>query len=309
MKQDRYMGSSPIVPVGRSVRVKSIPVNKLCADWNDQYGIDIAKELAGIESIELYRCLESGIEFFLPKEAAGSPALYAALQHRGNFYQTREWEYSAAAKDLAHAYRILDVGAGEGHFIEFMTMSRDDLSIAGIESNPAAVEAARKKGLTVGLQTLRDIVRSGETFNAVTLFQVLEHMSEPFKFLQEIVKLVQPGGLLIITVPSNEGLLKHNYNLLNMPPHHMTRWESKTFRYLERLLPFKIIKMMHEPLDVQHSPGFISSLGARLRFHYSFMGWTKYKLIQKVSTRLLQVTGIYRFARGHTLYVLLKINS
>ena len=62
-------------------------------------------------------------------------------------------------------------------------------------------------------------------YDAVTSFQVLEHVTEPASFLRACVKALRPGGRLLLGVPNNDsflGLLEDNW--LNMPPHHMSLW-------------------------------------------------------------------------------------
>ena len=99
---------------------------------------------------------------------------------------------------------IIDYSCGSGIFL-----SRADRSIfnaVGVEPSLRLAEFARDKlGLKVhaSLQELEPMDRSPE---AITMWDVLEHVVEPAKALQECAELLPSGGLLVIGVPNAGGL-------------------------------------------------------------------------------------------------------
>lgn len=92
---------------------------------------------------------------------------------------------------------LLDIGAGTG---EFLKLAREQgWSIKGVEPNPKARALANEKDLHLH-QSLDEI--SGQQFDVVTLWHVLEHLPDLENTIQKIKNLVKEEGTLIIAVPN-----------------------------------------------------------------------------------------------------------
>ena len=91
--------------------------------------------------------------------------------------------------------RLLDVGFGDGSFLRFMRGAGWD--VEGLEADPAAVAAASSAGLDVALGTLEDAPHRPESFDAITLSHVVEHLHDPVNSLRAIHRagLPQTRGL------------------------------------------------------------------------------------------------------------------
>lgn len=278
--------------------IESYEPRKLREDWQRAFEIDISPELKGVEKIHLYHCEDSQLDFFLPESVAGSERLYEALQKFDWFYMPDKWEFEEAMKDLADCESLLEVGCGQGFFIEKALKYLKCKSVKGIEFSDEAVKKARSKDLPVVKATLKELIDKGETFDAVCSFQVLEHISSPRPFLEEVLKVLKPGGALIMCVPNKGSFLKYQYNILDMPPHHMTRWCLDTFKYLEKIFPLKLHKSSFEPLAEYHIDGYVNAYGRNIcrRFPVPSVVFNSF-------SNFLKITGLYRFCRGQSLYV------
>jgi 2-polyprenyl-3-methyl-5-hydroxy-6-metoxy-1,4-benzoquinol methylase len=99
--------------------------------------------------------------------------------------------------------RLLDVGAGTGLFIE--ASIRAGWEAAGVDTSAAAVRIAqritRARVIRGGIE---DVLESG--FDAVTLWDVLEHLPDPRSSLVKVRGLLRPGGLVAISLPNVDGL-------------------------------------------------------------------------------------------------------
>jgi hypothetical protein len=108
--------------------------------------------------------------------------------------------------------------------------------------------------------------------------------------------------MLILSVPNRDSFLRHQYNLLDMPPHHMTRWNNKALAYLPRLFPLKLLSLRFEPLAPYHIPGYVDTYGefwrAKLPFFRRFLSERRLRRIAD----LLRPKGLNRFLRGQSLY-------
>jgi SAM-dependent methyltransferase len=293
---------SPLVP-GAPVRLLSrIPASQLITDWKKSMGIDIAGLLGGIPEILLYRCQASQVDFFLPPEAAGTPEFYEELRKFDWYYLAGKWEFNEALRDLAGRQRILEVGSGTGFFVEMAGRELKGAKVQGIEFNENAVSQAREKELPVVQMDLDELGRRGETFDAVCGFQVLEHVHHPRELLAAMVQILEPGGVLVLSVPNRDSFLRHQYNLLDMPPHHMTRWNGGVLAYLSRLFPLRLLGLRFEPLAPYHISGYVAAYGEYWRAKVPFLGRP---LSEERLGRLadfIRQRGLNRFLRGQSLY-------
>jgi 2-polyprenyl-3-methyl-5-hydroxy-6-metoxy-1,4-benzoquinol methylase len=96
---------------------------------------------------------------------------------------------------------LLDVGCGGGDFLALM----GDLGwkVSGLETDPAAVARARARGLDVREGRLEDATLDTDSFDAVTLAHVIEHVHDPRRVLEECQRILKPGGTLVILTPNN----------------------------------------------------------------------------------------------------------
>lgn len=297
---------SPIVPASSVRLLKTYSTESLINDWKNAFNIDISYEFKGIDKVSLYRCEDSKLDFFTPTSASGSPMLYKALQKFEWFYMANKWEFSEAMKDIVQCNSLLEIGCGQGFFIEQALQKNKFMKVKGIETNKEAVEKAKLNKLPVEHIDLGEIVNRGETFDAVCTFQVLEHITDPRKFLEEIIAVLAPGGVLIMGVPNRDGFLKNQYSLLDMPPHHMTRWNISAFIYLEKLFPIKLIRYSFEPLAKYHIQWYISTYLQLIRKGLPLGPILLPKHWDRTFSEVLRKTGLYHYLRGHSLYVMFK---
>jgi O-antigen chain-terminating methyltransferase len=103
---------------------------------------------------------------------------------------------------------IVDIGCGRGEWLELL---RDNGLVAyGIDTNSMMVERTASLGLDVRAADLLEHLRSlsDSSRSAVTAFHVVEHLSFPtlIDFLDEAVRVIIPGGILILETPNPENL-------------------------------------------------------------------------------------------------------
>ena len=69
----------------------------------------------------------------------------------------------------------------------------------GVEPAANIAAAARAQGLQVHTGLLADIRLPSASFDAITLFEVIEHLKEPLALLRECQRVLKPGGLLVLS--------------------------------------------------------------------------------------------------------------
>ena len=101
--------------------------------------------------------------------------------------------------------RLLDVGCGNGQFLAHM---RDlGWDVVGIDPDPKAVHIARERfQLEVRHGTLERAVIDAESFDAVTLRHVIEHVPDPVGLLRACRRLLNPQGRLVVVTPNHLSL-------------------------------------------------------------------------------------------------------
>lgn len=279
---------------------------ELIQAWQQEFHLDITTELTPDIEIKLYRSNLTDLHFFLPCNLAGSGKFYSRLQDFSWYYRPNRWEHQQAYRDLlSHSQTMLEIGAGTGSFVEYCL--RGGMRARGIELNPQAIAEAQLRQLPISAENLATLAAAQpEAFDAVCSFQVLEHVAEPRAFLEQALQLLKPGGHLILGVPNRESFLQHYWRyLLDMPPHHLTRWSEATFAALEEILPVRLLKVRREPLDSAH-------VNLYLKVYYQYfnsrswlarLAFNRYLL---PAYHVILYTGWRRLLTGMGLYVVLQ---
>jgi SAM-dependent methyltransferase len=95
---------------------------------------------------------------------------------------------------------LLDVGCGSGEVLA--AAQRRGWTVAGAEPVPQSVEIARRRGLDVRAAMLQDAGFDEASWDVVSAFHVLEHLTEGTDFLRLVARWAKPGGLVVIEVPN-----------------------------------------------------------------------------------------------------------
>jgi 2-polyprenyl-3-methyl-5-hydroxy-6-metoxy-1,4-benzoquinol methylase len=106
---------------------------------------------------------------------------------------------------LAHyagsAGRLLDVGCFQGRFLH--AAARSGWQATGTEIARDAADYARKnRGLDVRLGPLEEIRFADGSFDAVVLLDVIEHVPDPRRTMEEVRRVLRPGGIAYLWTPN-----------------------------------------------------------------------------------------------------------
>jgi SAM-dependent methyltransferase len=96
--------------------------------------------------------------------------------------------------------RLLDVGSGSGDLL--LRMRARGWTVLGVEPDPVAAGAARRNGLDVRDGMLADAEFPDDTFDAIVLSHVIEHVHDPIALLRECGRVLRPGGVLVLMTPN-----------------------------------------------------------------------------------------------------------
>lgn len=106
--------------------------------------------------------------------------------------------------------RILDVGCGHGAFLYFLAKA-GYTNASGIDTSAEQIAKAKEFGIAnTSCQPAFDYLRSlpDAELDVVLMFDILEHLGqqELFDMLDEVSRVLRPGGLCLIHVPNGEGI-------------------------------------------------------------------------------------------------------
>jgi ubiquinone/menaquinone biosynthesis C-methylase UbiE len=117
------------------------------------------------------------------------------------FYE-HTYRYAFACR-LLKGLTILDIASGEGYGTD--SLSKCAKSVIGIDVDLEAVNHAKEKyGLDYRVGNAERIPLENDSVDAIVSFETIEHLSDPRKFLEELFRVLKPGGHLVISTPNKK---------------------------------------------------------------------------------------------------------
>ncbi|MCC7168014.1 MAG: class I SAM-dependent methyltransferase [Rhodospirillales bacterium] len=102
--------------------------------------------------------------------------------------------------------RILDCGAGDGQWLEWLAQ-RGWQELVAMETNPDRLARARARGLAAFPSLVEAAAtQEGGRFDIIFLWHVLEHVDRPAALVGELLDLLAPGGVLVVSQPNRRSL-------------------------------------------------------------------------------------------------------
>jgi len=236
---------SPLSPA-RPTKVRDLPRSFLLEELSNYFGAP-CPDSAVQTNYSLWRCRDTGLEFSWPLEP-GNFDFYKWISGFANYYPHERWEYFktiARIRDWSIPISsLLDVGCGSGLFLKIAKGVRPK-SLQGLDFNLSAIEECHKAGLSAFCGSVREGIGQGKfelgSFEIVTSFHCLEHVPEPLDFLRDLSLLLRPSGHIFISTPLSPMSFEGDwFDVMNHPPHHMTRWNVSSFRRAAEILGLQV---------------------------------------------------------------------
>lgn len=129
--------------------------------------------------------------------------------------------------------RLLDIGCGDGAYLEWMR--KLGWEVEGVEVDPQAADAARRRGLVVHGKNLQAAGFEDGRFDAVVLTHVLEHVHDPEGLLRECYRVLRVGGIIRVLVPN---IASYGHHRLRTrwpgldPPRHLYHFTIQSLKKL-----------------------------------------------------------------------------
>lgn len=160
------------------------------------------------------------------------------------------------------APHLLDVGCGSGTLLGLM--KGRGFEVRGFDSSAEAARIAKSESnvdVEVGTR-LQDAGFADESFDLVTLFHVMEHVTDPRSVLAEVRRILRPAGRLVLQVPNIESwqfrLFGVRWYGLDVP-RHVVNYSNQAMQRLLAESGFKVRRTRHFNLR-DNAPALASSL-------------------------------------------------
>lgn len=192
--------------------------------------------------------------------------------------------------------KLLDVGCGGGFFLK---MARESgWQVFGVEVSKWASNFARDNyKLDVYEGTLKDANFPSDYFDIVTLWEVLDHFTDPKKELLEIRRILRPGGLIFFRV---RNYACHRFAVHSMGVLHLYGFTANTAKKLLRITGFKDILIRNSKLTL----GDPFSVAKKLNCNFGLFILIK-KIIFYMAEIIFYLTA-GRFVLGPSIIVFAK---
>ncbi|MFL6727942.1 MAG: class I SAM-dependent methyltransferase [Sphingomicrobium sp.] len=160
----------------------------------------------------------SSLERLIPKELGVSDITGAET------YRLHIERYDFAA-NFVDAGRVLDCACGVGYGSERLSRAGGGSQfVTGVDIDPAAVEYARLHYQSERVEFVcADGARfDGEPFDTIVSFETIEHVPDPESLIDNLARLLKPGGTLIASVPVTPSV--------DVNPYHLHDFTQSSFR-------------------------------------------------------------------------------
>jgi 2-polyprenyl-3-methyl-5-hydroxy-6-metoxy-1,4-benzoquinol methylase len=207
------------------------------------------------------------------------------------------WKIRGWAERLRRGGRVFEIGCGDGWMLGALR-GRGWRVIGSERSIDACRSAAITNGVPVFVGEL-DALLASRHFDAVVLFQVLEHLAEPLDTLRRAADLLAPGGLMVVAVPNFASwqavLFGASWFHLDVPRHRHHFTPDSLARSFEqvglRVVRTRFVSFEHDPYGWVQSA--LNSLGFEQNALTKYlMGTARKRTNTATLAAMLALTGV-----------------
>jgi SAM-dependent methyltransferase len=158
---------------------------------------------------------------------------------------------------------LLDIGCSTGLFLK--NARESGWKVNGLEYSQDSAKVAREKfGLDVKQGELNSESYPRDSFDVVTMWDVIEHVPSPRRTLDLVREILSPNGLVVLKTPNADGLypkaslkIAHRLDFWGHPepPGHLFQFSAKTLSRLLDISGFDVIKVYHDRIPIRYSFG------------------------------------------------------
>lgn len=260
----------------------------------------------GCQNLTIWRCGQCGLELVDPLRS-WSAAHYPMANDGIGF------DHLTTLEDLKDSSpkRILDIGCGDGAFLQRAMAQRHE--VIGLDFSEADIKLIRDKGIDAHVADVKNFkvcFTSQQTFDIITMFQIVEHLTDPYQTMSNIEAIAAPNAVLYIGCPSDlrfsrffshPGPLNAN-DFWDYPPQHVLRWTHAALTAFLSRHHWRVEWIRYEPFSAIAAAACMTALHGRVE------GWYEQSTRRKLTilTWLLRVTAMRLIQRMTGIRMIVK---
>lgn len=231
--------------------------------------------VAQVDGYTLVRCASCDLAFIADPPA---PASLAAMYQASNDYHaslhdpaSRDYarmadvarQHLAFVRRWASRGRLLDVGCSTGLFLNEARQAGFDPY--GVEFSASSAQFARDHfDVQVTDGDIHAVASEPESYDIVTMFDVIEHVRDPAGDIAAAYRLLRPGGTFILSTPNIDGLFPRASEPLARPlgywphvepPWHLYQFSVRTLSAMLERRGFATLGTRHTAIDLGYTFG------------------------------------------------------
>lgn len=286
----------------------------LCASGKISLNLVCKDHFISGENFELYKCTSCGFVFTQnhPDETA-MPKYYESydyISHSDTSKGLSNKLYRIVRRIMLRRKRyliqkntglikgtLLDIGCGTGYFGG--VMKEAGWQVTGIEVNNMARDLAASRFDLNVISPARISTLLPDSFDCITLWHVLEHFHDPFKYFSDISNLLKHGGLCIVALPNCSSFDAKYYGKFWAAydvPRHLWHFEPSTFNHFLKKVGFRCEGIRILPFDVF----YISVLSEKYKGSFNFF------LKGLIKGKLFFLRSVLKIERSSSIIYLLR---
>lgn len=169
------------------------------------------------------------------------------IQHKVLIADQQLYAINQVRKERSKGDALIDIGCGEGFFLS--SAKKNGWKVTGVDFSSFGIDRFNPElalQLMVGdaYEIIKSFIDADQKFNACTMTNVLEHVLSPAELLNMVKQILEPGGVIAVTVPNDYSDLQNELTKTNSidhefwftPPAHLHYFNLNNIeRYMEEV--------------------------------------------------------------------------
>ena len=166
-------------------------------------------------------------------------------------YTLNDWDSDTILSMLSGvkggAPKLLEIGCGTG---VFLAKAREHgFECEGLELSSYAADFVRNMGIPVQTKSIEDAVHDDNSFDAIVMREVIEHLPHPLESIRTIQRWLKPGGVLFMATGNYdcpERKLRGSDWFYFMPEGHLYYFSNRTMTKYLKKAGFRIVRVTNQ---------------------------------------------------------------